>query len=68
LEQLKREVGWTGFGALLNWQGLAGTLGYYLLSLTLYAVLPAEEVNGVALKSGQKLKYRFNGMFAAICL
>jgi delta14-sterol reductase len=37
-------------------------LSYYLLSLTLYAVLPAEEVKGVALKSGQKLKYRFNGM------
>jgi delta14-sterol reductase len=62
LNQLKKEVGWTGFGALLNWQAFAGTLSYYLLSLTLYRVLPGEEVNGVALKSGTKLKYRFNGM------
>jgi delta14-sterol reductase len=62
LEQLKKEVGWTGFGALLNTQAFLGTLGYYLLSLTLYTVLPGEEVNGVALSSGQKLKYRFNGM------
>jgi delta14-sterol reductase len=61
-DQLKAEIGWTGFGSLLNWQGFVGTLGYYLLSLTLYAFLPADEVNGVALSSGQRLKYRFNGM------
>lgn len=63
LEQLKREVGWTGFGSLLNWQGFVGTLSYYLLSLTLYAFLPAQEVKGVALKNGQRLNYRFNGMY-----
>jgi delta14-sterol reductase len=62
-DQLKEEVGWTGFGSLLNWQAFAGTLSYYLLSLALYAALPAEQVNGVPLNSGERLKYRFNGMF-----
>lgn len=65
-DQLKKEIGWTGFGALLNWQAFAGTLSYYLLSLTLYRVLPGEEVNGVALKSGTKLKYRFNAWHSAL--
>jgi delta14-sterol reductase len=60
-DQLKREVGWTGVSGLLNWQAFLGTLGYYFLSLTLYAFLPAEEVNGVQLTTGGKLKYRFNG-------
>jgi delta14-sterol reductase len=64
-DQLKKEVGWAGFGSLLNWQAFVGTLGYYLLSLTLYTLLPAEEVNGVPLKSGQRLKYRFNGMLSS---
>jgi len=61
-EQLKREVGWTGFSSLLNLEAFVGTLGYYFLSLTLYAVLPGTEVNGVPLTSGQRLKYHFNGM------
>jgi delta14-sterol reductase len=65
LDQLKQEVGWTGFSSLLNWQAFVGTLSYYVLSLTLYAVLPSEEVNGVPLTSGQRLKYRFNGMSAS---
>jgi hypothetical protein len=65
LDQLKREVGWTGFSGLLNWQALLGTLSYYLLSLTLWAFLPADKVDGVELNTGGKLKYRFNGMFTA---
>ncbi|KAF2826282.1 ERG4/ERG24 ergosterol biosynthesis protein [Ophiobolus disseminans] len=64
--QLKKEVGWTGFGSLLNWQGFVGTLSYYLLSLTLYAFLPAEEVQGVQLKTGSRLKYRFNAWHSAL--
>jgi len=62
LDQLKREVGWTGFSGLLNWQAFLGTLSYYLLSLTLWAFLPADKVDGVELNTGGKLKYRFNGM------
>ena len=37
-------------------------LAYYLLSLVLYRVLPAQEVYGTKLReSGKPLKYRFNG-------
>jgi protein-S-isoprenylcysteine O-methyltransferase Ste14 len=35
-------------------------LAYYLLSLILYRVLPATEVEGTVLSSGGRLKYRFN--------
>lgn len=64
-EQLKKEVGWTGFSGLLNTNAFLGTLAYYLLSLTLYAFLPAEESQGVELRTGGRLKYRFNGMSLA---
>lgn len=61
LEQLKKEVGWTGFSGLLNTQALLGTLGYYFLSLVLYRFLPGEECEGTELRSGGRLKYKFNG-------
>jgi hypothetical protein len=63
-DQLKKETGWTGWSGLLNTQAVLATLGYYLLSMTLYAFLPATETEGVELKNGVKLKYRFNGEFA----
>ncbi|KAH8716866.1 ergosterol biosynthesis ERG4/ERG24 [Phaeosphaeriaceae sp. PMI808] len=66
LDQLKKEVGWTGFGDLLNWQAFVGTLGYYFLSLVLHAFLPAEEIQGVQLQTGGKLKYRFNSWYSAL--
>ncbi|KAL6705213.1 erg24, C-14 sterol reductase [Coniothyrium glycines] len=66
LEQLKKEVGWTGFSGLLNTNAFLGTLGYYLLSLTLYTFLPAEESQGVELRNGARLKYRFNSFYSAI--
>lgn len=62
LDQLKKEVGWTGFSGLLNSQAFLGTLGYYFLSLTLYRFLPGQEVAGTELRSGGRLNYRFNGM------
>jgi hypothetical protein len=62
LEQLKKEVGWTGFSGLLNTQAFLGTLGYYFLSLALYRFLPGQEVEGTELRSGGRLMYRFNGM------
>lgn len=37
-------------------------LGYYLFNLMLYAMLRGEEVQGTVLRSGGRLKYRFNGM------
>ena len=61
LEKLKQETGWPGFSGLCNTQAIVATLGYYFLSLVLNAVLPAQEVEGVELRGGGRLKYRFNG-------
>ncbi|KAH6868327.1 ergosterol biosynthesis ERG4/ERG24 [Alternaria rosae] len=66
LEQLKREVGWTGFSGLLNTQAFIGTLAYYFLSLFLYRFLPGQEVEGTELRSGGRLKYRFNAWNSAL--
>lgn len=60
LDTLKREVGWPGFAGLISAQALLGTLGWYALSLVLYALLPAQEVEGVELKTGGRLMYRLN--------
>lgn len=62
LDRLKQEVGWPGEGiwGLASWKATGGVLAYYLLSAILYRVLPAEEVEGVVLDCGGRLKYRFN--------
>ncbi|KAI8943411.1 Delta(14)-sterol reductase [Plenodomus lindquistii] len=65
-DQLKKEVGWTGFSGLINFNAFLGTLSYYLLSLALYRFLPAEEAHGTELKSGGRLKYRFNAWNSAL--
>jgi len=61
LETLKAEVGWPGVAGLINTEAVVGTLVWYGLSLLLYVLLPASEVEGVELRSGGRLKYRFNG-------
>lgn len=61
LDKLKDDVGWQGFSSLINAQAFAATIGYYLFSLTLNAVLPATKVDGIELRSGGRLTYRFNG-------
>ena len=58
---LKREVGWPGWTGLLNTEAVLGTLAWYGLSLVLWALLPAYEFEGSELRSGGRLKYRFNG-------
>ena len=63
LDKLKQETGWPGFSGLINTETVVATLGYYLLSLALYAFLPAQEVQGTELKNGGKLRYRFNGQY-----
>jgi len=65
-DQLKKEVGWTGFSGLLNTQAFLVTLGYYMLSLTLYRFLPGQEVAGTELRSGGRLMYRFNAWNSAL--
>lgn len=62
LESLKQDVGWPGVTGLASLEATAWLLAYYLLSLALQVVLPAQEVEGVELSTGGKLKYQFNGM------
>ena len=64
LRRLKEETGWpdNGIQGLASLRVTGWVLAYYMLSLTLYSFLPAEEPEGVVLKSGGRLKYRFNGM------
>ncbi|KKY28253.1 putative deltasterol reductase [Diplodia seriata] len=66
LDRLKLEVGWQGFSSLVNIPAFAATVGYYFFSLFLNAVLPATEVEGVQLRSGGRLKYRFNAFLSAL--
>ena len=58
---LKRDVGWPGWLGLINIEAVLGTLAWYGISLVLWALLPASELDGAELKSGGRLKYRFNG-------
>ncbi|KAF2730539.1 sterol C-14 reductase-like protein [Polyplosphaeria fusca] len=66
LDKLKQEVGWAGWSGLVTWKAALGTFGYYLLSLTLHTFLPADEPEGTELRSGGRLKYRFNAFYSAI--
>ncbi|RYP91596.1 hypothetical protein DL770_002310 [Monosporascus sp. CRB-9-2] len=67
LEQLKAEVGWPedGIWGLASWKATFGVLGYYAFNALLYRILPATEMEGTELRSGGRLKYRFNS-FASI--
>lgn len=63
-DKLKAQVPWPeeGLAGFANWETSAWVAAYYLLSLILYRVLPAQEVYGTKLReSGRPLKYRFNG-------
>ena len=62
LEKLEREVGWPGVLGLLNREAVLVGIGIYLYSLLSLVLLPAHEVEGVALSLGGKLSYRLNGM------
>ncbi|KAF2269016.1 ERG4/ERG24 ergosterol biosynthesis protein [Lojkania enalia] len=66
LEKLQAEVGWTGWSGLLNTKAALAVFGYYFLSLALYAFLPANTPEGTELRSGGRLKYRFNSFSSAI--
>jgi delta14-sterol reductase len=65
IETLKREIGWPadGIRGLASWDVSAKVVGYYLLSLVLYRVLPGEELEGTELVTGGRLKYKMNSTF-----
>lgn len=62
MDTLKAEVGWPGWTGLFSIEAFLGTLAWYAASLVLLKVLPSYQVDGVELKIGGRLKYRFNGM------
>ncbi|KAI7221535.1 Delta(14)-sterol [Hortaea werneckii] len=66
LDVLKVEVGWPGFAGLLSLEATLGALAWYGLSLLLYVLLPAKEVEGTELRSGGKLMYRMNSFSSAL--
>ncbi|KAL8934014.1 MAG: hypothetical protein Q9216_006114 [Gyalolechia sp. 2 TL-2023] len=68
LSKLKTEVGWPqdGFLGLASWRTTGFVLAYYLFSLILQAALPGIVVQGVQLRSGGRLEYKFNAFSSAI--
>ena len=61
LESLNSEIRWPGLSGLASIKVTLWTFAYYALSLALQALLPGQEVEGVELASGGRLKYKFNG-------
>jgi Delta14-sterol reductase len=49
---------------IFNLEALLASLGWYGLSLVLYAIIPATEVQGTVLSGGGRLKYKFNSKSA----
>lgn len=60
LDTLKHEVGWPGWTGLINTEAVIGTIAWYGISLALWALLPAYELEGTELVSGGRLGYRMN--------
>lgn len=65
---MKRDVNWEGFGSLLNAETVFWTLVYYIVNIALYKYLPGQDVEGTILRSGGRLKYRFNGFYTAVSI
>jgi delta14-sterol reductase len=62
LNKLKEQVAWPGISGLGSWKATWAVLGYNALTLVLYRVMPADEVEGIVLSSGTRLKYRLNAL------
>ena len=63
-ESLKSEIGWPkgGILELASWKVTGVVLAYYLFSMILWTLLPAQETHGTKLvQHGRPLKYRLNG-------
>ncbi|PKY00231.1 putative C-14 sterol reductase [Aspergillus campestris IBT 28561] len=68
-ETLKGEIGWPQGGVwdLCSWQVMGVVLAYYLVSLVLWRILPANETLGTKLvHHGRPLKYRLNAFSSSL--
>lgn len=65
LARLKEEAGWptNGIWGLASFETTGWVLAYYLLSLTLYRVLPGTELEGLPLAIGGKHMYKCNSTY-----
>lgn len=61
-------MGWPGWAGLINTEAVLGSLFWYGLSLLLYVLLPAHDVLGTELRTGGRLRYRFNAFLSAITI
>ncbi|KAL8988803.1 MAG: hypothetical protein Q9177_002178 [Variospora cf. flavescens] len=70
LAKLKNEAGWPqdGLQGLASFRVTGYVLAYYLSSLVLQAALPGLVVQGVQLRSGGRLEYKFNAFSSAVTL
>ncbi|KAB8203166.1 ergosterol biosynthesis ERG4/ERG24 [Aspergillus parasiticus] len=68
-ERLKSEIGWPleGIWDLCSWEVTGMVLTYYLLSMFLWKILPAQEVRGTKLvQHDRPLTYRFNSFSSSV--
>lgn len=64
-EAVRTEIGWPGVRGLFSLEVTGVVLFYYLATLILWRVLPAQEAVGTKLvQHGRPLRYRFNGEHA----
>ncbi|KAL8869421.1 MAG: hypothetical protein Q9198_007891 [Flavoplaca austrocitrina] len=70
LAKLKEEAGWpqNGIWGLASLRVSGFVLAYYLLSLVLQAALPGLVQQGVKLRSGARLEYKFNAFSSAVTI
>ncbi|KAI9727649.1 MAG: erg24, C-14 sterol reductase [Chrysothrix sp. TS-e1954] len=66
LSKLAEEVNWPGISGLFDAKVFLAVLGYYAFSLLLFVVLPAQEIEGVQLANGNRLKYRMNAFSSSL--
>ncbi|KAL2014707.1 hypothetical protein VTN00DRAFT_2232 [Thermoascus crustaceus] len=70
IDKLKSEIGWPeeGIKALYDTGVTLWVLGYYFLLLVMQIFLPGQEVEGVVLACGGRLKYKFNSFLSAVLI
>ncbi|KAL9009690.1 MAG: hypothetical protein Q9173_005304 [Seirophora scorigena] len=68
LAKLRNEAGWPqdGLKGLASFRVTGFVLAYYLFSLILQAALPGLVVQGVQLRSGGRMEYKFNAFSSAV--
>ncbi|KAK8093213.1 ergosterol biosynthesis ERG4/ERG24 family protein [Apiospora kogelbergensis] len=68
-EAFKSQIPWPhdGIRGFASWETAGWLLMYYMFSMVLFVVLPAEKVAGIKLReSGRSLEYRFNAFSSTV--